>query len=230
MSFLAPVSRRELEENGDATTHVAPSEHNVWVAGAPGVTKIAPRRAISPSPVRFTHQGEHDGSSVHLYFQYSPLPVGLSSSRMPASVGTQHAAMDELKRYSADIVEPMICQRVDGTQPTNGAIYESTTRYMSNATVENIATNMISHGLCLQCTVTDPMLSFQSFTTKITGEDLQNCSQHAQPIMSGGFKSKFIKTTSNVAPHSVLLHIIENPQDSTSHLFYGVSFKHMDKF
>ena len=208
---------------------ITPSRNNVWIAGSAvankGVVTIQ-QNLVKQSPIRAFHQGQHSGESVHLYFEFAPTPSGIASSTQMTPL--RSAAMDELSEYAGDITVPIECHRQ--AQSNSGkAMYESTTQYGSGATVENLARNMIAHDLCLKCTVTHPILSFQPFTAKFTGDDLKNCITRTAGVCSNGIDSKFIQTVSAVAPHNILLHIVKDPA-SQQHHFYGVTFTQKDSF
>ena len=227
------LSKRELLKESTNSSHVTesstivPHKCNVWVAGTPNMPLIQIQPAhVHDSPVRSMHQGAHSGQSVQVYFKFAPTPLGLSSSSLPPR--TQANALRELTRYAGDIMTPITCSRVSSTT-IGSEIYESDDQYMSSASCENLATNMIEHDLCLQGTVTDPVLAFQPFTVKITGHDLKNCIEHATAIESNNVLSKFIKTESQIAPHSLLIHVVQDPFTRT-HKLYGVSFTQKDKF
>lgn len=124
----------------------------------------------------------------------------------------------------------MICARTNFASEDPGTeVYESVNAFAPVASVENLARNMKAHGVCIKCTVSDPVLAFQPFTVKLTAEDLQNSIEHTEPIFAAGVESRFIKTVSKVAPHSVLFHIVKNPSNA-QHYIYGINFTQRSSF
>lgn len=210
---------------------LTPDEQNIWTAGtkapALGVAKV--QTTANTSKVRSMHQGPHHGQSVQAYMEFAPVPLGLSSTK--AELPASHLnAIKELTEYAQNLTEPMTCARVNLSASAPGTqIYESVRAYAPNATVENIARNMKDHGVCIKCTVSDPVLAFQPFTVKLTSADLINCIAHTEPVIAAGVESKFVKTVSQVAPHTVLFHIIKNPTNQ-QHYFYGINFTQRNAF
>lgn len=206
-----------------------PDQRNIWTAGDPTPVNVtpAPAQGVISTGVRTAHQGEHNGSSVHAYMKFKTNPLGMSNMAADTK-GTANAAIAELSEYAQNLTKPMLCTRVEGSTD-DAKVYESSRAYAPIASVENICSNMKEHGVCMQCTISDPIISFQPFTVKLTAEDLQNCISHAQPVVAGGCESKFIKTVSHVAPHSVLFHIVKNP-NTQQHYFYGLNFTEKSNF
>ena len=207
-----------------------PGANNIWTAGDPtpvqAVAQETQHADVVSTGVRSAHQGAHHGQSVQAYMRFKPTPLGMSN--VGDTTPSASAAIEELSQYASNLTEPMLCTRVNnGTEDTK--IYESAQAYAPIATVENIANNMQDHGVCIQCTISDPILAFQPFTVKLTADDLHNCIAHAQPVVAGGCESKFIKTVSQVAPHSVLFHIVKNP-NTQQHHFYGINFTEKKTF
>ncbi len=231
MSIL--VSRNTSSAETQEQQLLTPDENNIWTAGAaaPSLPKLraVEERTATTSRVRSMHQGSHHGQSVQAYMEFAPIPLGLSSSAADLP-STNMEAIKELSQYAKNLTEPMLCERVNlNTSPPGTEVYESVKAYAPNATVENIVSNMKTHGVCIKCTVSDPVLAFQPFTVKLTADDLQNCILHTQPVIAAGVESKFVKTVSQVAPHSVLFHIIKNPSTNQHH-FYGINFTQRDSF
>jgi len=227
MSIL--VSRKpQLHEQ--TTEMLQPNEQNIWTAGDPTpVSNVAAPVAaeIVSTGVRSAHQGGHHGQSVQAYMKFKANPLGMSNMAADTKESA-NAAIEELSQYALNLTKPMLCTRVTGSTD-DAKVYESSCAYAPIASVENIANNMREHGVCIQCTISDPILSFQPFSVKLTAEDLHNCISHAQPVVAGGCESKFIKTVSHVAPHSVLFHIVKNP-NTQQHFFYGLNFTEKNTF
>ena len=225
MSIL--VTRPQIDETAQAEL-LTPSENNIWTAGetTPQIQVEAPR-AISDAKVRTMHQGLHDGQQVQAYIQFAPTPTGLTGSSVVPQQ-QQCAAIQELSEYACNLTQPVKCQRVQNSAP-GSAVYESVDSYAPLATVENLANNMRAHDICMKCTISAEHYAFQPFTVKLTADDLQNCIAHTQSISAGGCESKFIQTKSQVAPHSVLFHIVQNPKTAQHHI-YGINFTEKSTF
>ena len=229
MSILTYRSpKHELQSESEL---LVPTVASIWTAGdSKPISQLSVARSQSPNfstPVRSLHQGIHDGRSVQTYMEFTHVPLGLSSAA-PAPTAT--AAIQELTQYASNLTQPMLCQRVNAENAAIGTeTYESVHAFEPIASVENLARNMQRHGVCIKCTVSDPVLAFQPFTVKLTGEDLQNCIDHTQPILASGVESKFVRTVSQVAPHSVLFHIVKNPKTQQHH-FYGINFTQKTTF
>ena len=239
MSFLKPQRVTQFtQESLEKQTHlVAPTSSNIWEAGT---THLAPlsddqftqAANFTTNTIRSARicRDLHDGESVQSYLNFVPIPTGLSQH--PAICGpklaSQKLAIEELGTYAGKLLDHMQLDRT-GPGQIGSESYAANQIYDSNCTIENLIRNMNEHNLCLQATVSHPNLSFRPFCTKITADDLTNCMNHTEGLVTSGVTSKFLKCTAKAVPDSMFFHIVQDA-DSGQHRFYSVNYTKRNSF
>lgn len=236
MSFLKPQIQTNFTPEFQETHLVAPTSSNIWEAGT---THFAPlsddqftQAANFTNTIRSARmcRDPHDGETVKSYLKFVPLPTGLSQH--PAICGpelaNQQLAIQELGTYAGKLLSHMQLDRT-GAGQIGSESYAANQIYDSNCTIENLIRNMNEHNLCLQATVSHPNLSFRPFCTKITAEDLTNCMNHTEGLVTSGVTSKFLKCTAKAVPDSMFFHIVQDA-DSGQHRFYSVNYTKRNSF
>jgi len=232
MSVLLPPKQNALR---DTDAFVTPSASNVWTAGTQAPAAHPALIANNTQGIRSGHQDLwNPNTGCHAAFHPEIEPRALSAPPLTSSqMRLQGNALSELRTYTQALAQPVQCHLVPQLSDSGVRRFETTaalTVGRDAPNLETVAKNFKDYNLVGKYSFSHGTNShFAPFTVALKHDDLTNCMLHATANTDGGMSSKFLDVKVGGTPHSVLFHIVQDPQTS-KHYLYGFNLTHKDTY